>query len=66
MIDFVIEHWYDIFGVVGIVGTCCSAIVKTFGNFKWASAIVNLCDKASIFNTPANKAILEKYSKKNK
>ena len=66
MVDWILNNWTDIFAVFGIVGTSCSAIVKVFGNCKWASWLVKLCDNASIFNTPANKAILEKYSKKNK
>lgn len=64
MIDWILEHWNDIFSVIGIIGVSCTAIVKAFGNAKWASAIVKLCDWASVVNTPANKAILEKAKKK--
>ena len=66
MIDWILNNWSDIFSVIGIVGTSCTAIVKVFGGCKWASVLVKICDNASIVNTPANKAILEKYSKKNK
>lgn len=66
MVDFLLEHWSDFFGVLGVIGAGCTAVVKFFGNVKWASTLVKICDNASIVNTPANKAILEKYSKKNK
>lgn len=66
MVDWILNNWTDIFAVFGIVGTSCSAIVKVFSGCKWASALVKLCDYASIVNTQKNKEILEKYSKKNK
>ena len=64
MIDWLLNNWSEIFGVIGIIGTGCTGFVKLFGGCKWASALVKLCDYASVVNTPTNKAILEKYSKK--
>lgn len=64
MIDWILEHWEHIFAVIGIISATCTAIVKAFGNVKWASTLVNICDKASVVNTPANKALLEKAKKK--
>ena len=66
MIDWILNYWSEIFGVIGLVGTGCTGFVKIFGSYKWASALVKLCDYASVINTPANKAILEKAAKKNK
>lgn len=66
MVDWILENWTNIFTVFGFVGAGCSAVVKVLGGCKWASVLVKLCDHASIYNTPENKAILEKYSKKNK
>lgn len=64
MIDWVVENWTNIFSVIGIIGTSCTAVVKVFSGCKWASALVKLCDYASVVNTASNKAILEKYTKK--
>lgn len=66
MIDWVLNNWTDIFSVIGIIGTGCTGIVKVFGGCKWASALVKLCDYASVVNTPENKARIEKALKKNK
>lgn len=66
MLDWILNNWNNIFSVIGIVGVTCTAIVKAFGNVKWASVLVNICDKASVINTPANKEIIEKYNNKKK
>lgn len=69
MIDWILEHWDSIFGWFGLAVATASGVVELTPTKKdntiW-SKIVGLLDKISIVNTPTNKAILEKYSKKNK
>lgn len=69
MIDWILGHWDSIFGWFGLAVTCASGAVKLTPTKKddtiWGK-IVGVLDNISIVNTPANKAILEKYSKKNK
>jgi hypothetical protein len=64
MIDWICENWDQIFMVIGIVGTACTAIVKAFSGCKWASWIVKICDTMSVVNTKENKEKIAKYSKK--
>lgn len=69
MVDWILEHWESIFSWVGLVVTFSSGAVKLTPTKKddtiWGK-ITKVLDYASVVNTPANKAILEKYSKKNK
>ena len=60
MLDWIINNWTAIFTIIGLVGTVCSGVVGLFGNCKWLSVVVKICDKMSIFNTPENKAKIEK------
>jgi len=67
MIDWILEHWENIFSWIGLAVTTCTgvaALTKTKKDDTIAGKIVKLADYLSVVNTPANKAILEKYSKK--
>lgn len=67
MVNWILEHWDSIFGWFGLAVTFASGAVELTPTKKdntiWGK-IVGLLDKISIVNTPANKAILEKYAKK--
>lgn len=64
MLDWILENWTTIFAIIGLIGTVCSTIVGLFGNCKWLSFIVKICDHASIFNTPENKQKIEEANAK--
>ena len=63
MIDFILKNWETIFGIIGIVGTTCTAIVKVFSGCKWASWIVKICDWFSVVNTKENKEKIKNFKK---
>lgn len=66
MMDFIANHWEEIFAIIGIVGTACSAIVKAFSGCKWASWVVKICDWFSVVNTKENKEKIANVTKKKK
>lgn len=66
MLDWIIENWETVFAVIGVISTACSAIVKAFSGCSWMSVIVNICEKASIFNTKENLEKIEAYNNKKK
>ena len=67
MIDWILEHWESIFSWIGLITTTASGAVALTPTKKddtiWGK-IVKILDNVSVVNTPANKAILAKYSKK--
>ena len=63
MIDWILNNWETIFGIIGIVGTTCTAIVKVFSGCKWASWIVKICDWFSVVNTKENKEKIKNFKK---
>lgn len=63
---WIINNWDNIFAVIGIAGTTCTAVVKAFSGCKWASKIIKVCDWLSVVNTEENKAKIAKASKKSK
>lgn len=67
MIDWIVEHWESIFSWIGLAVTTCTGIVKLTPTTKDDSVVgkvVKVADWLSVVNTPANKAKLEKLSKK--
>lgn len=69
MIDWIVEHWESIFSWIGLAVTTCTGIVKltpTSKDDSIAGKVVKVADWLSVVNTPANKAKLEKLSKKGK
>ena len=69
MIDWILGHWESIFSWLGLAVTTCTGVAgltKTKKDDTIAGKIVKIADYLSVVNTPANKAILEKYSKKAK
>lgn len=67
MIDYILEHWDSIFGWFGLAVATASGAIKLTPSKKddglWGK-IIGVLDYVSIFNTPANKAKLEKLSSK--
>jgi hypothetical protein len=65
--EWIVEHWDNIFSWIGVVVTFCSGAVKLTPTTKddgiWGN-VLKVLDWASVFNTPTNKAKLEKYAKK--
>lgn len=61
---WLLNNWETIFAIIGIAGTTCTAIVKTFSGCKWAAAIVKICDWLSVVNTEENKEKIAKATKK--
>ena len=69
MIDWILTHWESIFSWIGLAVTTCTGVAgltKTKKDDSIAAKIVKVADYLSVVNTEKNKAILEKYSKKNK
>ena len=69
MIDWILEHWESIFSWIGLAVTTCTGVAgltKTKKDDSIVAKIVKVADYLSVVNTEKNKAILEKYAKKNK
>lgn len=67
MLEWIVEHWENIFSWIGLAVTTCTGIVKltpTTKDDSIASKVVKAADWLSVVNTPANKAKLEKLAKK--
>ena len=69
MIDWILTHLDNIgewFSLLVVVCSGVAGLTPTKKDDGIASKIVKVADWFSVVNTPANKAILEKYAKKNK
>ena len=67
MINWIVEHWENIFSWIGLVVTTSSAVVKLTPTTKddtIVGKVVKVLDYASVVNTAANKEKLKKIAKK--
>ena len=70
MIDWLVDNWDNIFKWIGYLVSFSSVAVKGAELTKTAkddnivAKVVKVLDWASVFNTPENKAKLEKAAKK--
>lgn len=66
-LTWIVEHWESIFSWIGLAVTTCTGVVKLTPTTKDDSIVgkvVKVADWLSVVNTPANKAKLEKYTRK--
>lgn len=66
-LTWIVEHWESIFSWIGLAVTTCTGVVKLTPTTKDDSIVgkvVKVADWLSVVNTPANKAKIEKYTRK--